>query len=332
MRLDTDPEGIAEAASALVAGELVAFPTETVYGLGARADRSDAVRAIYARKGRPVENPTIVHLATADAALSLGTNVSPTAERLARAFWPGPLTLVLEARPGAVAPEVTAGGATVAVRVPAHPAALALLAACAVPVAAPSANRSSSLSPTTAAHVERSLGADLRVLDAGPTDVGIESTIVDTTTDPPVVLRRGSISLEALRAIAAVVDRGARVTPEGVVARAPGSLARHYAPRAPLVVAPRERLLAAAHDLAARSGCAWASGGALLLAAGPGSVEALSSVEVLPRDPVLYARGLYAALHRLDEAGVGFIVAEAPPVDPAWDAIRDRLTRAAAAP
>jgi L-threonylcarbamoyladenylate synthase len=317
MRLPPDPASIARAARALVEGDIVGFPTETVYGLGARADRSEAVLRIYEKKGRPPENPSIVHAATADAALALADGVPAGVRDLAAALWPGPLTLVLPVRSGAVAPEVTARGPTIAVRVPAHPVALALLEACSLPVAAPSANRSSTISPTTAEHVEKSLGADFLVLDAGPTGFGIESTIVDVTADPWVILRRGSIRMTELSSFHAVVDRADAVTGEGVRLQAPGGLARHYAPRVPLSVVPRR-------DLVGADGV-----GFVVLAPPPEGVASGALVEVLPADPVRYARALYAALHRLEDAGAKYIVVEQVPDESAWSAIRDRLTRAA---
>ncbi|HEX5520066.1 MAG TPA: L-threonylcarbamoyladenylate synthase, partial [Longimicrobiaceae bacterium] len=200
---------LARAAAVLRRGGLVAFPTETVYGLGANALDADAVRRIFAAKGRPSYNPLIAHVAGAAAARELVTAWPDAAEQLAAAFWPGPLTLVLPKR--AIVPDVvTAGLDTVAVRVPAHPVAHALLAAAGLPVAAPSANRFTQLSPTTAAHVERALGdrVDL-ILDGGPTTVGIESTVIDLSGERPVLLRPGSIALDALERIVGPLERPA---------------------------------------------------------------------------------------------------------------------------
>jgi L-threonylcarbamoyladenylate synthase len=303
-----DDRTLSEAIDRLRSGALVAFPTETVYGLGARADDSAAVAAIYAAKGRPAENPSIVHVASAAAAFALAADVPAVAVALAARFWPGPLTLVLRARAGCVARETLAGGDTIALRVPAHPVAQAILAGVALPIAAPSANRSTSISPTTAAHVEASLGVDTFIVDGGATGFGIESTIVDVTGEL-TVLRRGSISL---------ADRGSRVEPEGQGMRAPGGMARHYAPRAPASLRARECLFA---------GTNLGRTGFLLLADTPGG-EGAASIERLPNEPVAYARGLYAALHRLDAAALSAIVIEEVPEDASWAAIRDRLTRA----
>jgi L-threonylcarbamoyladenylate synthase len=312
-----DDRTLSEAIDRLRSGALVAFPTETVYGLGARADDSAAVAAIYAAKGRPAENPSIVHVASAAAAFALAADVPAVAVALAARFWPGPLTLVLRARAGCVARETLAGGDTIALRVPAHPVAQAILAGVALPIAAPSANRSTSISPTTAAHVEASLGVDTFIVDGGATGFGIESTIVDVTGEL-TVLRRGSISLSDLGTVAAAADRGSRVEPEGQGMRAPGGMARHYAPRAPASLRARECLFA---------GTNLGRTGFLLLADTPGG-EGAASIERLPNEPVAYARGLYAALHRLDAAALSAIVIEEVPEDASWAAIRDRLTRA----
>lgn len=329
MRLPPDDASIARAADALVRGDLVAFPTETVYGLGARADQSDAVRRIYAKKGRPAHNPSIVHCLTVEGAFALAADVPARARALAEAWWPGPLTLILPVRPGAVAEEVTAGGPTVAVRVPAHPVARALLAACRLPIAAPSANRSTRISPTTAEHVEKSLGADVLVIDGGATGFGIESTIVDVTREPFVVLRRGSVTLAELSRFADVVDKGDIVANEGEVHRAPGTASRHYAPRVPLVVARREELVAAAREGAERAGAAPSDVGLLVLEPAPAGLDGGSRTIALPRDPERYASALYASLHRLEDGGAVMIVVEEVPGDESWAAIRDRLTRAA---
>lgn len=315
-----DDAAIARASALLASGRLVAFPTETVYGLGARADDASAVRRIYEAKGRPAENPSIVHAADAESAFALALDVPPLARALAARFWPGPLTLVLAVRPGAVANEVTAGGPTIALRVPAHPVALALLGHVKLPVAAPSANRSTSISPTTAEHVHKSLGdrVDL-VVDGGATGFGIESTIVDVTTSPARVLRRGSVTLEDLRAIdETIVDTGGSVVGHGEVARAPGTQARHYAPTTPLELRSRADIERALGEATTRTG---------LLSRSFDDVRAEKAIR-LPDDPARYATGLYAALHALDEAGLDRLLVETVPESAAWDAVRDRLTRA----
>lgn len=323
-RLPADPPALRRAAELLRAGRLVAFPTETVYGLGARADQSAAVRAIFEAKGRPSMNPLIVHVADLAAARALAARWTEAAETLARAFWPGPLTLVLDVNHGAVAPEVTASGPTVALRVPAHPVARALLAEVGLPLAAPSANRSTRISPTTAEHVLKSLDGRIDlVLDGGPTGYGIESTIVDVSRSPAVLLRPGALALSTLAARVDIVDPGALLVSPDEIARAPGGHARHYAPRARVRLLPAAELRAELLALRATG----ARVGALERA--PASAPD-GPCEQLPAEPAGYAEGLYAALHRLDDAGCAWILIAEPPEGPAWAAIRDRLRRAAA--
>jgi L-threonylcarbamoyladenylate synthase len=333
-----DEATIARAAEILRGGGLVAFPTETVYGLGANALDPAAVDRIYAAKGRPSFNPLIVHVADADQVRDVAAAWPDNAERLARAFWPGPLTLVLPKRPE-VPSSVTAGLDTVAVRVPSHPVARALLVAARIPIAAPSANRSTEVSPTTGAHVEKSLGdaVDL-ILDAGPTLVGIESTVVDLTDELPVVLRPGIITREDLARVIGeigrvIVEFRPRQQPEpsptsadavDAPRRSPGMLHRHYAPRASLVLVDSERV-SRLIDEEARAG---KSVGAILIRRGASPSAARRAIE-LGDDPTRYAAGLYAALHDLDDAGVDVIVVERPPYRPEWQAVLDRLTRGA---
>jgi L-threonylcarbamoyladenylate synthase len=330
-RLAFDARSLQRAADLLRGGRLVAFPTETVYGLGARADDAAAVRAIFAAKGRPSQNPLIVHVASLAAARELSGAWSEGAERLARAFWPGPLTLVVRRREGAVAPEVAAFGPTVAVRVPAHPIALALLEATGLPIAAPSANRSTAISPTTADHVMKSLGGRIDfVLDGGGTEdargYGIESAIVDVSRAPAVLLRHGAISRSELEAHLTIVDRGAAVVAPSEIAPAPGGYARHYAPQARVLLVPARAALSEARSQRARGAkvglFVWGSS-----SIEPGD-EALA-VEILPADPAGYAAGLYAALHRLEDVGCEVIVVAQVPASPAWAAVADRLRRAA---
>lgn len=320
---------IRQAAELLRAGRLVAFPTETVYGLGAHALDEAAVRRIYEAKGRPPVNPLIVHVADVDGARALARSWNETAEKLAARFWPGPLTLVLRKR--AVVPDVvTAGQGTVGVRVPAHPVAHELLVEAGIPIAAPSANLSTQVSPTTAQHVVRGLGArvDL-VLDGGPTTVGIESTVVDVTGDPPRILRPGMISAEV---IAAVLENGAVDVAAAAAAgggeaapRSPGMLGKHYAPRARVrLFAPEERTAVLSEAAAAvRQRCRV---GAMTLDRFP--VE-ISDARRMPDKPDAYARELYAALHALDARGCDVIFVELPPRTSAWAGIVDRLERAA---
>jgi len=314
-----DPEVIAAAAKRIRAGELVAFPTETVYGLGAHALDPLAVRKIFLAKGRPATNPVIVHVADPAAARALSSAWPAVADTLAERFWPGPLTLVVPAL-DTIPADVRAGLPSVGVRVPAHPVALALLRAAAVPIAAPSANRSNQLSPTTAAHVQDGLGeAAGMILDGGPTDVGIESTVLDLTGPAPRILRPGGIGREQLEAVLGPVALVAATIAEARPRAAPGMMARHYAPRARLELLPSERIegAALAHIEAGRK-----PGLLVIGAPAPAGVTAIR----LPGDPAGYARGLYAALHDLD-AGADVILVEAPPALPAWEGVRDRLAR-----
>jgi L-threonylcarbamoyladenylate synthase len=304
---------IARAAALVRAGEIVAFPTETVYGLGANALDPGAVAKIYLAKGRPSHNPLIVHVADAAAARKLVLDWPVAAEELSARFWPGPLTLVLP-KQLAIPDLVTAGLGTVAVRVPRHPVALALLQAAALPIAAPSANRSEGISPTTAEHVRAGLGGRIPlVLDGGATDVGIESTVVDLSGTVPRLLRPGMITVAELEA---VLGRTVEQPPRGsgeAARSSPGQLERHYAPRAPVHIFERGTPTGEAGD------------GAIVLTDG---ASGLAREIRLPADPAGYARGLYAALHTLDAAGVSRILVQAPPAGAAWDAIRDRLHRA----
>ena len=308
-----DPRVVADAAARLRAGGLVAFPTETVYGLGALALDREAVRRVYATKGRPATHPLIVHVLGEADARPLAAAWPPLARDLARAFWPGPLTLVV-AKSDAVPGEITGGSAAVAVRAPSHPVARALLAAVGAPVVAPSANRYQSLSPTRAEHVAASLGdADVLVLDAGACPSGIESTVVDARDGR--VLRPGALALDALRAVAPSVHYATIDAPAGAARESPGQDPRHYAPRTPLAIAPDR-----ASALAAR-----APGVAVVLFGEPAE-----GARALPADPAAAGAALYALLHELDRAGLARIVVEAPPAAPGWEAIADRLRRATA--
>lgn len=310
-----DPASIAQAAARLLAGELVAFPTETVYGLGAHALDARAVARIYAAKGRPSYNPLIVHVLDVAAARALVAEWPAQAQALADRFWPGPLTLVLAKRPR-VPDLVTAGLATVALRAPAHPVARALLEAAAVPVAAPSANRFQAISPTSAAHVARSLGLDAAlILDGGPTSVGIESTVVDLSGEAPALLRLGGLAVADIEAVVGPLARPAAPR-EGQARSSPGLVGRHYAPSGELRVVERLDDL----DLGAAGPV-----GTIGFAAAPAGVDHHLS---LPAEPREYGRLLYAALHTLDELGCARIFVEAVPTDSRWAAIHDRLARA----
>jgi L-threonylcarbamoyladenylate synthase len=294
---------ISEAAAKIRAGELVAFPTETVYGLGANALDSGAVQKIYELKGRPTSSPLIVHVASIQMAREIVAEWPPLAEELARRWWPGPLTLVLPKKP--VIPDiVTAGLLTVGVRMPNHPMALELIHAAGVPIAAPSANRFTGLSPTTADHVQQAFGDSVAVLDGGPASVGLESTVVAIENGELKLLRPGMISLGDLEQLI-VTDDAAHP--------APGMHARHYSPRT------RVLLVDAPKQLPDRLG-------AYLWHRKPGLVS--RSIH-MPADPIRYAARLYAALHEIDAEGWPWIGVETPLDTPEWAAIRDRLRRAA---
>ena len=321
-----DPEALVRAAETLRRGGLVAFPTETVYGLGAHALDPEAVARIYAAKGRPGYNPLIVHVADAEAARALAGEWPEAAERLAAAFWPGPLTLVLP-KNASVPDAVTAGLPSVALRVPAHPVAHALLRAAAIPVAAPSANRSTEVSPTTAQHVARSLGnrVDL-IVDGGPCPVGIESTVLSLAGPVPTLLRPGTISADDLRPVIGEVAP-ASAEPGSTAARpSPGMMDRHYAPRAPVRLVPRDSRERALAEAAREVDAGRRVGGLLLADAGDARIAPALR---MPDDPAGYASRLYAALHEMDDAGCDAILVDLPPDAPAWAGVRDRLRRAA---
>jgi L-threonylcarbamoyladenylate synthase len=315
-----DPVTIAAAAAVLRAGGLVAFPTETVYGLGADALDPAAVRRIYEAKGRPAFNPIIVHVASEEHARRLARQWPAAATRLAHHFWPGPLTLVLP-KEVSVPDIVTAGLDAVGIRVPAHPVALALIRAADLPVAAPSANRFTQLSPTTAEHVAQALGDRVDILlDGGSARVGIESTVIDLTGEPRL-LRPGMIPVAALEAVIGPLGRGAP-EPQGDAPRlSPGQVERHYAPRARLRLVARK-------ELESPTGAHLAGSIGILVHSDVPVSSGTLSIR-LPADADGFARGLYAALHQLDDAGCERILVELPPDEPAWSAVHDRLRRAA---
>ncbi|HVJ80855.1 MAG TPA: L-threonylcarbamoyladenylate synthase [Planctomycetia bacterium] len=314
---------VAAAAEVLKSGGLVAFPTETVYGLGALGLRPDCVAKVFVAKGRPATNPVILHGPSAEALRPLAACWPEIAEILAARFWPGPLTLVVDAAP--VVPSiVTAGGSTVALRVPAHPVARALLDAVGEPLAAPSANRSESLSPTTAAHVLKSLAGRIDgVLDGGPTTAGLESTVVDVTGPLPRILRPGPLGFAALREVLGQIDLPFAEPPAGEPARSPGQRSRHYAPATPLHLVPRDRFA----DELAQQTSAGRRVGVLVFSSEDGSSAAAN--RVLPDDPEEFGARLYGALHDLDDAALDLILVIEPPAGEAWRAVRDRLRRAA---
>lgn len=304
---DTD---LASAVAILRAGGVIGLPTETVYGLAADAGNADAVARIFALKGRPADHPLIVHVVGAEQLPRYARTVPDAARRLAEAFWPGPLTLILLRQPG-VPDAVTGGQDTVGLRAPAHPLAQQLLHAFGGGLAAPSANRFGRISATRAEHVRDEFGAQVPlVLDGGPCTVGIESSIIDLSAQPPRILRPGAISRAQIEAIIGPVADGV----DADSPRTSGTLAAHYAPRTPLRLLPRSAIHAADNMQV------------LALDTMPAGSHGIA----LPADPNAYAHGLYAALRRLDARGSALIVVEQTPDTPAWQAINDRLRRSAA--
>jgi L-threonylcarbamoyladenylate synthase len=307
-------EPVARAVDVLTRGGLIAFPTETVYGLGADAANDAAVARIYRVKGRPPDHPLIVHIGDAAQLALWAREVPEPARKLAERFWPGPLTLVLKRAP-AVHDRVTGGQDTIGLRVPGHPLALEVLRTFGGGIAAPSANRFGKISPTTADHVRRDLGDEVDfILDGGPCGVGIESTIVDLSRGHPVLLRPGRITAADIAAVTGSAPRS-RDTESP---RAPGMLEVHYAPRLPLHLLSTAELAQAV------------ASGAGVLAFGPAPAGVAPALWLrASADPLRYAQELYANLRRLDEAAAGVILIERPPRGPQWEAIADRLQRAA---
>lgn len=309
------PADLDEAAALIRRGGLVAFPTETVYGLGALALEPLAVRAIYAAKARPLTNPLIVHVLGEDEARPLFSRWPMEARQLAARFWPGPLTLVLP-RTELVPDECTAGGDTVGVRAPSHAAARALLELAGAPLAAPSANRAEHVSPTTAAHVLRDLNGRIdAVVDGGRCRFGIESTVV-SLAGPPRLLRAGAIPRTEIEELIGPLEIGAPAP----VAQSPGQHRRHYAPAGVVRLAARPELESAARNLPGRVGA---------LLRGDTPAPTAIAVARLPENAQGYARELYAALRDLEDADCTAILVEQVPGGAEWDAVRDRLTRAA---
>ena len=314
------PGTISEAARRLAAGELVAFPTETVYGLGADARNAQAVARIFAAKGRPADHPVIVHVQSIAALAVWGVNVPAAARGLAEKFWPGPLTLIVKKAafiPGAV----TGGQDTVGLRCPSHPVAQELLKEFAKvgsgAIAAPSANKFGHVSPTTAEHVREEFGPELFVLDGGECDVGLESTIVDLSRGEPVLLRPGAVTREDIHSVLGKYPRDR----DAQAPRASGTLAAHYAPFTTLVIVTPATL---DEEVSSLSNVA-----VLALREAPRNALATAWIAA-SRDPGRYAHDLYANLRRLDDCGAKRILVEAPPDSPAWEAVNDRLNRAAA--
>jgi L-threonylcarbamoyladenylate synthase len=325
---------VACAAELLRAGEVVALPTETVYGLAANALDPRAVAKIFSIKGRPAHNPIIVHVADLAMARSCSRAWPASADALARAFWPGPLTIVLP-RAANIPDIVTAGGDTVGIRWPSHPFIQAVIRACGFPLAAPSANPSNQISPTNAAHVATSLGEKIPlIIDGGQAQVGIESTVVDLAAAPPRLLRPGMISADSLNAALASANLQLAETPapespsSSAPLRSPGQLEKHYSPRARLVVlAWRDE-----NDLArALEKFSIAASRVNVIAHTRVPLGgAWGRVSVIPHDAEAFARALYAELHHCDDADAELIVVEALPDAPEWQGIADRLRRAAA--
>ena len=318
---------IALAAARLSAGGVVAFPTETVYGLGADARNEDAVRQVFKIKGRPADHPLIVHLAEASQAAAWAREIPETAQRLMARFWPGPLTLVLPARDD-VPRGVTGGQDSVALRVPGHPMALALLREFGGGLAAPSANRFGAVSPTEARHVRAAFGLQVdQLLDGGPCRYGLESTIVSLLDKRPRVLRPGALTLSALREVLGTEGIEFSERPESAP-RVPGALAAHYAPATPMEIHAIETLPARAQTLLAQ-------GLRVAVIRRNLSLRVKSLLPplpqfLLPARPETYARSLYSRLRELDRFAFDCLLVEAPPLDEAWWAVNDRLARAAA--
>ncbi len=312
------PADIAAAVRVLRSGGLVAFPTETVYGLGADASNPAAVARIYAAKGRPASHPVIVHIASAAEVPRWARDFPRHAQRLAAEFWPGPLTLVLP-RAAGVPDTVTGGQDTVALRVPSHPVALALLSAFGGAVAAPSANRYGKVSPTRAEHVRAEFGDQVEcILEGGDCEVGLESTIVSLVDGVPRLLRPGGIPRERIEAVLGPLAGSAADAP-----RVPGTVKSHYAPTAAL-----ELLDAGALDARVRGVRSQDRIAVLARSAAPGDFE--GRWFRMPADPAGYGHDLYAALRELDAGGATRILVERVPPGPAWEAVEDRLARAAA--
>ena len=336
--LARDPQAVQRAAKVLADGGLLAFPTETVYGLGARADDDAAAAKIFVAKGRPADHPLIVHVSDEASAQAFAATWPPAAQVLAQHFWPGPMTLIVPRRPG-MATAAAGGHASVGLRCPDHPVALDLLARASTlgvrGVAGPSANRFGRVSPTTAAHVVDEFGADLPVLDGGACREGIESTIVDCTRAHPALLRPGTTPRAAIDAVLRQALGVSLVERDEASPKASGTLASHYAPEAIVCLLPAaqlaQRLSALATDRPQGDGVAQASIGAAVgvysrtaLPCSPGVLY-----RTMPAHPAHAAHELFAVLRELDACGVRDIWVEKPPEGPEWEGVRDRLQRAA---
>ena len=319
---------VLRACELLKQGEVVGLPTETVYGLAANALDPKGVSRIYEIKGRPAHNPIIVHVSSFELARDCANEWPATAEKLGRAFWPGPLTLVLR-RAESIPDIVTAGGDTVGIRWPSHPFIQAVIGRCGFPLAAPSANPANRLSPTTAEHVWKYFGDRLKlIVDGGQSHVGIESTVVDLSECPPRLLRPGMIHEQALLAVTEELVLGSGEHQQ--ILKSPGQLLHHYSPRAKLLVrswSDEEELRQQLRRTQTRT---LPEKTHIIAHTKVPSGEALGQISIIPHDPEAFARGIYAALHECDEAGAELIVVEELPDTTEWRAIRDRLNRAAA--
>ena len=318
-------KAVERAAALLRAGEVAVLPTETVYGLAANAFDPNAVRKIFEIKARPTHNPIIVHVASLDMAQSCASSWPELADKLAAAFWPGPLTLVV-GRAIRIPDIVTGGGPTVGLRWPSHPFIQQVIRVCGFPLAAPSANPASHISPTRADHVRKALGARVPlIVDGGACQVGIESTVLDLVARPPRILRPGMISPASILAVTG--ELGGRSEPSASVLRSPGLLSRHYAPQARLHILAWKDDQDLARQVASLS--ATPSSTCIIAHAQIPSPAQYGRVAIIPHDPEAFARALYAELHACDETGARLIVVEKPPGDEAWLAVADRLQRAA---
>jgi len=320
-------KAVRRAAELLRAGEVVALPTETVYGLAANALDENAVAKIFQIKGRPANNPIIVHVAGNDMAQRCAGNWPELADNLSKAFWPGPLTLVLP-RSERIPDNVTAGGATVGIRWPSHPFIQAVIRECDFPLAAPSANLSNRISPTNAEHVRAQLADQISlIVDGGQSQIGIESTVLDLTVSPPRILRPGMIHAEALEAVIGNIQHST-FNAQQTKLKSPGMLQKHYSPKAKLLVLSwhdDDDLQTQIRNLKFEMcNCSVIAHTKI-----PAGFDA-ANVNVMPHDAEAFARAFYATLHRCDEAGAALIIVEAPPETPEWSGIADRLRRAAA--
>jgi L-threonylcarbamoyladenylate synthase len=322
-------KAVQRAAALLRAGEVVALPTETVYGLAANALDEKAVAKIFQIKGRPSHNPIIVHVANNEMAKRCVKNFPAIAEKLSKSFWPGPLTIVLP-RAEIIPDIVTAGGATVGIRWPSHPFIQAVIRECGFPLAAPSANLSNQISPTNAEHVQKSLAGKISlIVDGGQSQVGIESTVLDLTVSPPCILRPGMIRAESLATVCGQVQSPkSKVQSQETALRSPGLLEKHYSPKAKLLILNwRDD---ADLELKIQNSKFKIQNCFVIAHTHIPAGENFADVSVMPHDAEAFARAIYAELHRCDAAGAEFIIVETPPDLPEWSGIADRLRRAAA--